>query len=64
MRGSPDLRSPLLTATLVAIASVGCAGLENRVDGTLVEVLDTGGPETAAVIVELDEGDRSRGLGR
>lgn len=54
---SPDLRSPLLTATLVAIATVGCAGLGNRVDGTVVQVLDTEDPEMAAVIVELDEGD-------
>lgn len=57
MRLSPGPRSPLFTAALVAVALVGCGGLGNRVDGTLVEVLDTEDPEIVAVIVELDEGD-------
>ena len=57
MRASRGSCGPWFAATLVAVASAGCAGLGNRVDGTLVEVLDTEDPEVAAVIVELDEGD-------
>ena len=57
MRLVPKARCTLLGASLVVVVLAGCAGLGNRVDGTLVEVLDTGEPGMAAVIVELDEGD-------
>lgn len=57
MRSPPPGRSTLLVATLVVVASAGCAGIGNRVDGTLVEVQEWEEPDTAAILVELDEGD-------
>ncbi len=57
MRLLPRTRCTVLTALLVAVVLAGCAGLGNRVDGTLVEMLETDDPGMAAVIVELDEGD-------
>lgn len=53
---SPIL-STLVTTVLVTISLAGCAGLGNRVDGTLVEVQEWEEPDTAAILVELDEGD-------
>lgn len=45
------------TAVLCAAMGAGCAGLSNRVDGTLIDVLNTEDPALIAILVELDEGD-------
>lgn len=50
-------RCAFAAAALVGAVATGCAGSGNRLDGTLVEVQDTGEPGTTAVLVELDEGD-------
>lgn len=57
MRRRESAQRVLVLAMLVGVGAVGCAGLGNRVDGTLIEVIDTGVGDTAAIVVELDEGE-------